>query len=59
MASERNDLSDSAIHQVLASFIFNLPSNGLPNGSGWESNPPGTAKQRLNGFEDRGAHQEP
>ena len=29
------------------------------NGSGWESNPPGTAMQRLNGFEDRGAHQEP
>src|SRR5262249_17760744 len=29
------------------------------HGSGWESNPPGTAMQRLNGFEDRGAHQEP
>ncbi len=29
------------------------------DGSGWESNPPGAAKQRLNGFEGRGAHQEP
>ena len=31
----------------------------MKNGSGWESNPPDTAKQHLNGFEDRGAHQEP
>jgi len=30
-----------------------------PHGSGWESNPPGAAKRPLNGFEDRGAHQEP
>src|SRR5207244_881146 len=31
----------------------------MNDGSGWESNPPGAALQRLNGFEDRGAHQEP
>lgn len=29
------------------------------DGSGWESNPPGDAMRRLDGFEDRGAHQEP
>jgi len=31
----------------------------VADGSGWESNPPDDAMRRLNGFEDRGAHQEP
>ena len=34
-----------------------LVEHKMANGSGWESNPPGAASRRLNGFEDRGGHQ--